>query len=64
MSKIKMMDMDEMMDMVNRFKNMDMSALSIEEAKRYIVKEAKEHGADEVQAKVIVDNVFPVGSAG
>ena len=44
--------------MINRFKNMDMSGVSVFDAKIFLFKHAKENGFDEFQAQVIVRNVF------
>lgn len=54
------MDMQEMMDFVQRFKNMDMSSLSGIDAQRLTVIEAQKAGASFRQVLVIMDNVFPV----
>lgn len=50
--------MEKMMEMINRFKNMDMSGVSTFDAKMFLFKHAKENGFDEFQAQVIVKNVF------
>lgn len=50
--------MQKMMEMINRFKNMDMSGVSTFDAKMFLFNHAKENGFDDFQAQVIVKNVF------
>ena len=50
--------MEKMMEMINRFKNMDMSGVSTFDAKMFLFKHTKQNGFDEFQAQVIVNNVF------
>ncbi len=50
--------MKKMIQIINRFKNMDMSGVSPYEAKMFLFKHAQQNGFDEFQAQVIVKNVF------
>ena len=50
--------MKKMMEIINRFKNMDMSGVTAYDAKMFVFNYAKENGFDEFQAQVIVKNVF------
>lgn len=55
-----MKKMKKMMEIIDRFKNMDMSGVSVYEAKMFLFRHAQEHGFDEFQARVIVKNVFGI----
>jgi hypothetical protein len=50
--------MNKIMDMINRFKNMDMTGVPAFEAKTFLFNHAKSNGFDDFQAQVIVKNVF------
>ena len=52
------MDMQQMMDFVQRFKNMDMSSVSESAAKDMVMQSAGRMGATYIQSTVLVQNIF------
>ncbi|QDP67527.1 MAG: hypothetical protein Unbinned5350contig1004_34 [Prokaryotic dsDNA virus sp.] len=52
------MDMQQMMDFVQRFKNMDMSSVSEIAAKDMVMQSAGRMGATYIQSTVLVKNIF------
>ena len=52
------MNMQQMMEFVQRFKNMDMSSVSEKAARDMVAQSAGRMGATYVQATVLVQNIF------
>ena len=52
------MDMQQMMEFVQRFKNMDMSSVSEKVAKDMVMQSAGRMGATYIQSTVLVQNIF------